>query len=228
MKRTIWAVILFVAIPAAPVLAQMGMDMFQRPSILKVFHPVVGKGAQYQSASKTGGSSRMEEFALIAKETVDGKDGYWMQIVNVDEKGNTFGGKALVTIDDFQFHRMIVNVPGQGLMELPANMMLMSAKNHQKMDDDMRQWHSVGSDTITVPAGTFSCEHWRNDKNNDDLWTSDKVVPFGMVKQVGPNSVMVLVKTLDNVPDRFSGPAKKFDMQQMIQQQMQQRQQQPQ
>jgi len=228
MKRTVWAVILFVAIPAAPVLAQMGMDMFQRPSILKVFHPVVGKGAQYQSTSKTGGSSRMEEFALIAKETVDGKDGYWMQIVNVDEKGNISGGKALVTVDDFQFHRMIVNVPGQGLMELPANMMLMSAQNHQKMDDNMRQWHSVGSDTITVPAGTFSCEHWRNDKNNDDLWTSDKVVPFGMVKQVGPNSAMVLVKTLDNVPDRFSGPAKKFDMQQMIQQQMQQRQQQPQ
>jgi hypothetical protein len=226
MKRTIWAVFLFIVIPAAPVLAQMGMDLFQRPSILKVFHPVVGKGSQYQSTSKTGGSSRMEEFSLIGKETVDGKDGYWMQIVNVDEKGNTFGGKALVTIDDFQFHRMIVNVPGQGLMEMPANMMMMSARNHQKMEDDMRQWHSVGSDTITVPAGTFSCEHWRNDKNSDDLWTSDKVVPFGMVKQVGPNSAMVLVKTLDNVPDHFSGPAKKFDMQQMIQQQMQQRQQQ--
>lgn len=225
MKRTIWALILFILIPAASVLAQMGTDMFQRPSILKVFHPVVGKGAQYLTTSKTGGSSRREEYALIAKETVDGKEGYWMQMVNIDDKGDTKGGKALITVDDFQFHRMIMDVPGQGLMEVPANMMVMSAKNRQDLQDNMRQWHSVGSDTVTVPAGTFSCEHWRNDKDHEELWTSDTVVPFGMVKEVGPTTVMVLVKTLDEVPDRFSGPAKKFDMQQMMQQMQQQMQQ---
>jgi len=29
---------------------------------------------------------------------------------------------------------------------------------------------------------------------------------------------MVLVKVLDNVPDRITGPVKKFDMQEMMQQ----------
>jgi len=229
MKRMMGASLLLVFGAGVPVLAQMqmgmGMDMFSRPAIMKVFHPVVGKGAQYQSNSTTGGINRMEELALIGKDTVDGKDAYWMQMVNVDSNGKSVGGKALITVADFQVHRMIMDVPGQGLMEMPANMMMMSAKNRQNMQERMNEWHSVGSETVTVRAGTFSCEHWRNDKEHEDLWTSDKIVPFGMVKQQGPNSVMLLVKTLDNVQDRYSGPAKKFDMQQMIQQMQQQRQQ---
>jgi len=48
-----------------------------------------------------------------------------------------------------------------------------------------------------------------------------------MIKEVGPNSSMVLVKVLDNVPDRITGPVKQFDMQQMMQQMQQQRQQPP-
>jgi hypothetical protein len=226
MKRMMGALVSLLLLGSVPVVAQMGMEMFRRPAIMKVFHPVVGKGAQYQTTSTSGGTSRMEELSLIGKDTVDGKDAYWLQMVNVDAKGDTVGGKALVTVDDFQFHRMIMDVPGQGLMEVPANMM-MSAKNRQNVQDTMSAWQSVGSDTVTVPAGTFSCEHWRNDKDHEELWTSDKVVPFGMVKEISAKSqtVMVLVKTLDNVQDRFSGPAKKFDMQQMIQQMQQQRQQ---
>lgn len=222
MKSGILVAVLALAVPAG---AQMGMDMFQRPAIMKVFHPVVGKGAQYASTSKTGGQASTEELAIVGKDIVDGKDAYWMEMVRIDDKGSSHGGKALITIDDFQVRRMIMEVPGQGLMEMPANMM-MSAKNRQNIQDSMKEWHSVGSDTITVPAGTFSCEHWRNDTKNEDMWASDKIVPFGMVKQSGPNSGMVLVKTLDNVQDRYSGPAKTFDMQQMIQQMQQQRQQQ--
>lgn len=208
---------------AAPVGAQMGMDLFQRPAIMKVFYPVVGKGAQYASTSKTGGRSWTEELAIIGKDSVNGKDGYWIQMVRIDDKGGgAQGGKALISMDDFQVHRMIIEVPGQGLMEMPANMMIMAAKNRQNMQDGMKEWHSAGSDTITVPAGTFSCEHWRNDTKNEDLWTSDKIVPFGMVKQSSSNSGMVLVKVLDNVQDRYSGPAKTCDMQQMQQQRQQQ------
>jgi hypothetical protein len=227
MKRMKWGTLVSVLVLATPVGAQMGMDMFQRPAIMKVFHPVAGKGAQYASTSKTGGRSWTEELAILSKDTVDGKDAYWMEMVRIDDKGGAQGGKALITVDDFQVHRMIFEVPGQGLMELPANMMMMSAKNRQNMEDSLKEWHSVGSESVTVPAGTFSCEHWRNDKKNEDMWASDKIVPFGMVKESGPTSAMVLVKTLDNVQDRYSGPAKTFDMQQMMQQMQQQRQQHP-
>ena len=223
MRRIVGALFCVLALAlASAVHAQMGMDLFKRPSITKVFHPVVGKGALYETTtSKTGDSKpHTMEMGIVGKESVDGKDGYWMQFVSSDSKGQVVG-KSLITIDDFQFHRMIIQPPGQGAMEMPVNM---TAKNRQRIDENMSDWHSVGTDTITVPAGTFSCEHWKNDKSGAEAWTSDKVVPFGMVKEVGKDSSMVLVKVLDNVSDRITGPVRQFDIQQMMQQMQQQRQ----
>jgi hypothetical protein len=221
MKRTTWLVLLLLVF-IVPANGQMGMDLFRRPAITKAIHPVVGKGAQYQTVNKDNADKpTMMELGVISKESVDGKDAYWMQFANIRD-GKTTVGKALVTPDDFQFHRMIMEIPGQGAMEMPVNQ---SARSKADLNDRMNEWHSAGSDTITVPAGTFSCEHWRNDKDGSDIWTSDKVTPFGMVKELRPNSTTVLVKVLDSVPDRIAGPVKKFDMQQMMQQMQQHRQQ---
>ena len=85
---------------------------------------------------------------IVAKESVEGKDGYWMEFVTTDDKNQSSVGKALFTKDDFQFHRMIVQVPGQGAMEMPFNP---NAARKESMQDTMNEWHSVGSDTITVP-----------------------------------------------------------------------------
>ena len=205
--------------------AQMGMDMFKRPSITKVFHPVVGKGAAYLDTDKDGKTSRTSEIAVVAKDSFEGKESFWMQIVSTDPQGKTFIGKSLITPGDFQFHRMIIQPPGQQAMEMP---MKMNAARKEKIEEDAADWHSVGTDSITVPAGTFSCEHWRNDKTHAEIWTSDKVTPVGMVKEISGNgSTQVLSKILDSATDRVTGPVKQFDMQQMMQE-MQQHRQQPQ
>jgi hypothetical protein len=218
MKRMALAVMLSAVLGCAcAVHAQMGMDMFtKRLTITKVFHPVVGKGAQYED-TKGNGSNNTMEMAIIGKETVEGKDAYWMQIVFNDEKGQKMVGKMLMTADDFHAHRMIVDMPGQGAMEMPMNM---SGRPNQRneMQERMKDWHSVGTQTVTVPAGTFSCEHWQNAKGDENAWTSDKIYPFGLVKSASKGSSMVLVKQLDNVPDRITGPVKKFDIQEMIRQ----------
>ena len=158
---------------------------------------------------------------IIGKESVEGKDGYWMEFVMTDDKNQTIVGKALFTKDDFQFHRMIVQMPGQGAMEMPFNP---NAARREKMEENMNEWRSIGTESITVPAGTFSCEHWRNDKRNSDTWTSDKITPVGMVKEVNPNGGMVLTKVLSDPQERITGPVKKFDMQEMMQQMQQQHQ----
>ena len=225
MKRMI-GVLALLSVLVLPVRAQMGMDLFRKPAIAKAFHPVVGKGAQYEEVSQgpNGSRTRTLEIGIVGKDTVDGKDGYWMQFVGADEKQQAIVGKSLITVDDLQFHRMIVQIPGQGAMELPASM---TANNRGKMNEHLNEWRSVGSDTITVPAGTFTCEHWRNDQNSSDVWTSDKVTPFGMVKAVDKNGgTTVLTKVLDSIPDRITGPVKPFDMQLIMQQMQQQRQQQ--
>jgi hypothetical protein len=199
----------------------MGMDMFKKPSFTKVFNPVVGKGAEYQTIktdSKT--TPQTTQMFIVGKESVDGKDGYWMEIVTTTEKGGNFVGKMLFTKDDFQFRRMVIQVPGQGAMEMPFNP---AQGTKQSLQDTMSEWHSIGTESVTVPAGTFSCEHWKNDKNNSEVWTNDKVTPFGMVKEMSPNNTMVLTKVLMDTPDQITGPVQKFNPQMM----MQQRQQQP-
>jgi len=222
MKRS-WHVLAILAAislaAASPSHAQMGMDMFKRPSITKVFHPVVGKGAAYLDTDKDGKSSRTSEIAVVAKDSFEGKEGFWMQIVSTDPQGKTFVGKSLITPGDFQFHRMIIQPPGQQAMEIPVKM---NAARKEKIEENAAEWRSVGTESITVPAGTFSCEHWRNDKTHAEIWTSDKVTPFGMVKEISGNgSTQVLSKILDNATDRITGPVKQFDLQEMMQQMQQ-------
>jgi hypothetical protein len=219
MKRMRWLIVLLLVGFAVPVRAQLGMDLFKRPSFTKVFHPVVGQGAQYATTSKSG--TRTMAIGIVGKESVDGKDGYWMQFV-MDEKGQTLVGKSLITAGDFQTHRAILQMPGRPAMEMPMNP---NAQARAKMEESLQEWHSVGTETVTVPAGTFSCEHWKNDKNGSEVWTSDKVTPFGLVKEAGSDSTMVLAKVLTDFPDRITGPVQKFDPQQMMQQMQQQRQQ---
>jgi hypothetical protein len=229
MKRSCYVLAIFAALALAtaqPASAQMSMDLFKRPAITKVFHPVIGKGAVYVDTGKDGKTTRTTEIAIVGKDSFEGKEGFWMQIVSTHPQGKTFVGKSLITPGDFQFHRMIIQPPGQQAMEISMDM---NAARKEKMEDNLSEWHSVGTETITVPAGTFSCDHWRNDKTQAEIWTSDKVTPFGMVKEISSNGdTQVLSKILDNATDRITGPVKQFDMQQMIQQMQQQRQQHPQ
>jgi hypothetical protein len=230
MKRGwfVFAVLLaYVLALAQPASAQMGLDMFKRPAITRVFHPVVGKGAAYLSTDKDG-KTRNSEISIVGKDSVDGKEAFWMEFVADDNNGKPMVGKALITLGDFQFHRVIVQPAGQQAMELPGGTMGMTDAGRAKMEEFSNDWNSVGSETITVPAGTFSCEHWRNNKNNADSWTSDKITPLSLIKETHSGGGMVLTKILDNASDRITGPVKQFDMQQMIQQMQQQRQQRPQ
>jgi hypothetical protein len=224
MKRMKWAVMLLVLACAMPLRAQMGMDMFKRPSFTKMFHPVVGKGAEYETTSKTGSDSKVRtmDMGIVGKESVDGKDGYWMEMMMSEPGGKAILGKMLMTPDDFQFHKMILQMLGRGAMEMPFNP---NAAQRTKLEENMQDWHSAGTESITVPAGTFDCEHWKNDKTAGDVWVSDKVSPFGLVKEISKDHSMVLVKVLSDYPERITGPIQKFDPQMMMQQMQQQRQQ---
>ena len=222
MKRSWYVLAILAAISLAAASssqAQMGMDMFKRPSIMKVFHPVVGKGAVYLDTDKDGKTSRTSEIAVVGKDSFEGKESFWMQFVSTDPQGKTFIGKSLITPGDFQFHRMIIQPPGQQAMEMPTRM---NAARKEKIEENAADWHTVGTESVTVPAGTFSCEHWRNDKTHAEIWTSDKITPFGMVKEISGNGdTQVLSKILDNATDRITGPVKQFDMQQMMEQMQQ-------
>ena len=70
----------------AAVLAMLPMvasaQMFgrsQAPSWRGVWNPVVGAGGTYEVTKKDGTKTTME-MAIVGKESVDGKDGYWFEV----------------------------------------------------------------------------------------------------------------------------------------------------
>jgi hypothetical protein len=100
-------------------------------------------------------------------------------------------------------------------------------KTKQHRDEELEKWHQVGTETITVPAGTFSCAHWQKDEGKGDVWVSDKVSPFGMVKMVNEHETMTLTKVITDAKDHITGPVKTFDPEAMKRQMMEQYQQKP-
>jgi len=200
--------------------AQLGMNIFKKPNIADIFKPVVGSGALYemQRTDQQQPPTQME-MTVVGKEMVDGQQGYWMEMGHQAGKtGEVIYTKMLVT-NDFQFKKIVFQQPGQPAMEMPFNP-TEQTKNH--MTEELEKWHTVGTESITVPAGTFSCTHWKKDSGVGDVWVSAKVTPMGMVKSINQGETMVLLKVITSATDHITGPVTKFDPQAFQRQLMQQ------
>jgi hypothetical protein len=198
------------------VAGQMGMNVFKKPNITDIFKPVVGNGAAYetQGLEKDKGPTQME-MTVVGQEVVDGQQGYWMEFGHVTGKtGGMMYMKMLVT-KDFEYKKIVFQQPGQPAMEMPYNS-TDDKKNYMK--EELEKWHKVGTETITVPAGTFSCAHWKKDEGVGDAWVSDKISPMGLIKSVNDGRTMVLTKVITGATDHITGPVTKFDPQALMQQ----------
>ncbi len=184
--------------------AQMGMGMRGGPAPRGFFNPIVGAGSEYEITSSDGNKTIME-FAIVGKESVAGKDGYWMEITKAGMvmKSLTVVGDSSVT------SRMIMQMPGRPPMEMPSQMLHMNGQGQgatQAPTTDIRSTsEDVGSETVTVPAGTFVCEHYRAKDGSGDTWVSPKVSPVGVVKHQGKDSTMILTKVVTDAKDKIIG-----------------------
>ncbi|HEY4285352.1 MAG TPA: hypothetical protein VGM62_20005, partial [Chthoniobacterales bacterium] len=151
---------------------QMGMRSVHLPP--GFFNPVMGSGASYQTTNSDGRTSGME-LSLIGKESVNGKDGYWIEWTMPDSSMGTILAKELVVMGDkITVSRVVMQMAGRPPMTMPeqmtSNLDITPADIRTKADD-------LGKESITVPAGTFSCEHYRAKDSGDDTWISSKVSP---------------------------------------------------
>ena len=204
---------------ALPLSAQMGMGP-RMPDMNGIWHPVVGTGAAYEMTGRDGTKSQME-ITIVGKETVNGKDGYWMEMAMASPRsGGQMYVKNLIAPTDngVTSVRMVMQQAGQDPMEMDMSMMNMGGrKMPQSAPSDIRsKAEHVGTETITVPAGTFSCEHYRMKDGSSDAWISEKVAPWGLVKSQGKDSSMVLTKAITDAKDHITGTPKKFDPMQMM------------
>ena len=198
---------------------QMGMGM-RPPDIQGIFQPIVGSGAAYDITNGKQQKHSME-ITIVGKEAVNGKDSYWLEMGMETDRGTMYM-KMLMSIEQNSVitERFIMQSPGQPQpMEMDLNTMMGGNKTHSADFRDKAE--QVGAESVTVPAGTFDCTHYRMKDGSGDVWVSPKVVPWGMVKYTGKDSTMVLTKQISDAKDHITGTPIKFDPSQMMRQQQQ-------
>lgn len=215
MKR-----IVRIAVMVACLLALAGVAgaQFMRqgpPTMHGVWRPTVGAGAVYDMKTDKGKNTSME-FAVVGKATIDGKDGYWLEVtMNSPEMGGQMVMKMFTVSDGSTNHtvRMIMQPPGQQPMDMTQmiNARGGSSAAAGQAADVRASAEDLGSETITVPAGTFACEHYRAKDGSGEVWISDKVSPWGLVKYQGKDSSMVLAKQISDAKDKITGTPVPFN-----------------
>jgi hypothetical protein len=185
------------------------------PQFNGVWNPIVGQGAVYQVTKEAGKNTEIE-IAVLGKETVNGKDGYWLEMAtSTPEMSGQVVTKFLFVLDGQETRavKTIMQMPGHPPMEMPPQM---THHEHSSQPADIRtDARDLGSESITVPAGTFTCEHYRS-KDGSESWLAKEVPPWGLAKHQGKDSTMVLVKVITDAKDKIVGTPQPFNPMMMM------------
>jgi hypothetical protein len=203
----------------------MGGMFGNMPSMPGLSNPTVGSGSEYLMTTK----GKEMDIAMVAlgKEDVNGSPGYWMEMrmTSADTGGGEMVMKTLMVTSGTEsgMKRMIMQQPGKPPMEIDGMMMSMM-QQHQShptapsaTGGNGNQGELVGTESVTVPAGTFNCQHYRSKGVNGttDTWISTDVTPYAMVKMTNADTTMVLKKVLSDEKTHINGEPQKLQMPQM-------------
>jgi hypothetical protein len=197
--------------------AQAQFGMMKTPEVRGVFNPVVGEGASYQIVDNNK-ETKQFDIAIVDK---DSSGGFWTEYSMQDPKEGTVYAKQLITRQrgDAYVERFIVQAAGQPAMEISAMMKKMQGQAAKPQKLDFRaEAQNLGTESVTTPAGTFSCQHWRTTKDNADIWLSDKVKPWGLVKYSQKDSTLTVTKLITNAKTHITGTP--MSMEDMMKQKM--------
>lgn len=186
------------------------------PSISGVWNPVVGSGAEYEINSARGKMTL--EVAVVSKDMVDGKEGYWLETSFAPPNMN---GEMIVKMfyyrdgDDLVISHRVMQMPGGQPMEMPD---MMSGEQSKPVTIDVRKdADDLGSDSVTTPAGTFACQHFKKKDGSAEYWVKDKTGPWGLVKNISQNGdTIVLTKVMTDAKPKITGKAVPFDPMNMM------------
>lgn len=142
--------------------------------------PAAGSWAEYQTKE---GSLRM---SVLGEEEHEGKK---MQRLEMSVGGE--GGTVVqMVVPGWPYqpdgiYEMVMKTEGQPAMKMSGRMMDMMRQNMKtptaQMADACERMVDLGTETVTVPAGTFETRHYRDQKTGAEVWV-DADLPFGMVK----------------------------------------------
>jgi hypothetical protein len=212
LKRGSLLLVVVLMLAAGPLLAQrggMGMGMMP-PGMNGLWNPVVGSGATYEVVGKDGKKMQIT-VAVVSKEEIDGQSGYWLETLMPGNDGQVFVMQQFMVKDAGQMSvaRMIVQQPGQPPMLISGAMMGMMGRRGGATPPtpkaDFREGgENLGTESITTPAGTFECIHWRG-KDGANAWISPKAGPWGTVKSTSADASMTVLSVTTDAKSHVVG-----------------------
>lgn len=217
LMSSVRSVVLTTAAVLGIAISAFSQGMMRPPHVPGEFKPVVGSGGEYQMTMKDG-KTQAFAMAVVGKETVEGQDAYWLEWRMDSQRGKILMKQLmLVQPGNTAVKRMIVQTPGRPPMEMPIGMMAMGMQHEHQMESQAGghgMGEMVGSQTVTVPAGSFDAQHFRSTDNGRiaDVWASAKVSPYGLVKMTSSDGTsMILQKVLDHEGSQITGEHQKMN-----------------
>jgi hypothetical protein len=205
---------------AAALLAQGQFGQLANPALdvrSVVWNPQVGQGSEYDLDSHNGSKMHIS-FIITGTETVNGQLGHWLETgMNFEELGQVYSEMLMTqNAGKLQTNKWVVQLANRPPMEMPERRMLPSRSNSNAQTETNSNFRNtatrVAVESITVPAGTFQCEHWRANDGSGDAWLSSNVVPYSLVKGVDKDGgTAVLTRTLNNAKSHVTGKPVPFD-----------------
>jgi hypothetical protein len=194
-------------------LVQLGYAQFGKgrgPKFYSDFKPVVGGWSEYQMTGKGEQPSKMK-IAIVGKEG----DAYWYETLMETKQEGRMISKMLVSgnpEDQKSIKRMIVKTGDEPAMEMPVQMMQGSKDQGQR-----GKTIDKGTESIKVPAGTFTAQHmqYQDGETVVDTWVHKDISPYGMVKSQSKEFEMVLLGYGTSAKTLITETPQKFEMPQM-------------
>jgi len=185
------------------------------PSFRTDFNPVVGAWSEYQIKTGNEPPGKMK-IAIVGKEG----DAYWFESVMERQREGKMISKMLVSgnpEDQKNVKRMIVKMGNEAPMEMPVQMM--GGRPGPGQEAGKGKVVEVGTETIKVPAGSFTTRHmqYQDSRGTADTWVAKDVYPYGAVKSQSADFEMVLTGYGTGATTLITETPKKFEMPQMPQ-----------
>ncbi len=192
LRRAIIGAATFMVAGVAPLAAQD-----QAAACAAVVDAKVGYWAEFETSGTLAEDVSSLRFAIVERQGATDKTWY-------EFSGATSQGPVIIQLDvpgwPFEIDQVmgvIVKMAGQPAMRIPEAMLGMM---QQQIDNPMADFAQrcatsdlLGSESIEVPAGTFSTLHLRSDDDGSEAWISQDV-PFGIVKGLVPDGGVLTLK----------------------------------
>jgi hypothetical protein len=160
--------------------------------------------------STAGAPKTTMTYAIVGKEDFEGQEAWWLEMRFDSGEGGLMVMKQLALIPAKGLpvpKRMIIQSANMPPQEMPPEMVSSIGQQVRSEVDKEGLGEKIGTETITVPAGSFECEHYRTTRGawKADIWFSRDVLPNGLVRMISTDARMSLVKVLKNETSHIQG-----------------------